>query len=183
MASSYNKSTINELMPERINTGWPWRFLILGILSLGLTIALYVGLTFGYTPTLNSEIRKLKSDLLSLGEKITESERESFLNFYSQFANLKALLEKHSGTSKVFAILEENTNENIYFTSVALDLKSNELSVRGVASSYEDLARQGLAFEKIEKVERFSVEDVQLSAKGIGFKLRILFESGFFTIK
>ena len=149
-------------MPGSVGPGKPWKIMLISMLLLFASIAIYFGLDYGYKPMLTAEIRDRKDDLI---------------DFYSQFVNLKSILDNHVVSSKIFSFLEQNTHEGIQVNSTSLDMKNRSLTLQGTASSFDILSAQGKVFESQEDVTQVNFDDVQNSDKGITFKIKLIFSN------
>ena len=167
-------------MPDSIGVVKPWKILILSILSLFASISVYFGLVYGYRPILLAQISEHRNELTNLGQEISEVDRQSFLNFYSQFVNLKSILDNHIISSSLFSFLEKNIHEGIYYTSLSLDVKNNTLTLHGTSLNFEILSSQGKTIEEINQVSQIIFDDIRTNDKGIDFEMTIILTPNFF---
>ncbi len=140
---------IERLSREPAGTpGWSSRLLMFSVTLLFLSAFSYVGLEFGYRPLLQSQIQKKEGDLKKLSQQIPAADQDKIIAFYSQLSNLKKTLDGHTLATRLFSLLEKNTQASVYFTRFAYNAKNNQVTLTGVAKSVEDAAQQILIFER-----------------------------------
>lgn len=169
------------LAPKKTSVGWPWRLFLFAAVLLGLTLLIYFGVTLGYQPYLRQEHGKLDQEINKIGGVISETDRENFINFYSQSANLQSLLNKHVRGSVIFSLLEENTNKNVYYEAGTLSVAERVLRLEGVAKSYDNLIQQLVAFERLPETEQVLLEESQNSDRGVRFTFKVIFKPSLFN--
>lgn len=151
--------------------GLPWRLFSFAIFLLIISCAAYLGLKFGYGPLLTNQIEQLDGDLADLSAQIPEAQRASFVQLYSQIANLQSMLGSHVTTASLFSILERNTHTGVSYSSMDLGVAEGRLSLEGFARSYEVLAQQLGAFEQVPEVEEAYVAESQLAEGRVRFRI------------
>lgn len=139
--------------------GWAWGALSFSVGILFIAIAVYFGLTFGYEPYLQSQLASAKNQVNTLGNSVSASDQSQLIDFYSQIANLQRLLQQHVSTSQFFSWLEQNTEANVYYHSLALT-QGNQIVLSGVATSEADVNQQVAIFENSPEVSSVSVSNV-----------------------
>lgn len=164
-------------MPDGVGPGRPWKLMLLSLLLFFIAVSVYFGLVFGYKPMLTAQVAERKDELINLGEEISEADRESFLNFYSQFVNLKSILDNHVVSSRLFSFLEQNTHEGVYYTSVSLDIKNKALTLRGISKNFETISSQGKTMSDDGSVSQVIFDDIQNNDDGINFKMKLIFSN------
>ncbi len=169
-----------KLGPERVVVGWPWRLLLFSLLVLVTVAVLYVGLDFGYKIYLNAQIRARDAAIDKLSQSIPKEEQDKFINFYSQLANLRYLLDSHIITSRIFPFLEANTNRLVYYNFVDMKLKESRLDLEGVAQSYGIFSQQLEAFSRAAEVERLVVSESQSINGAVKFRLYLILKPDVF---
>lgn len=171
-------------LPKRqFAVGWPWRLLLLSVVVLGLTVFVWAGLNFGYKPFLISQINKLDKEISDLGKVISPEDQENLLIFYSQIANLSQILKNHIVSSKVFPLLEQITNQKVYYNKFDLSLLDRGLSLEGQAQSLETLAQQLESFRETPEIERIAVKEAKLSGTTAQFSLKLFLKDNFLKFK
>ncbi len=124
-----------------------------------LTIAIYFGLTLGYEPYLQSQLTSVQNQVNTLGNSISASDQSQLINFYSQIANLQTLLQRHTLSSQFFSWLEQNTEANVYYKSLALT-QGDQIALSGMALTEADVNQQVAIFENSPEVSSVTISNV-----------------------
>jgi len=170
-----------EFEAEAPPVGLPWKVLVFSLFLLGLSIFLYVGLRFGYRGYLNSESERLEGELSKLSESVQREDREEFIKFYSQIANLKTVLDEHGFSGNAFHFLEKNTIIPIYFKSARFDGLDQKLELSGVARSYESLAQQIDIFSRQKEVINVQLGNADSGEDlSVNFSATLIFDPSLF---
>ena len=169
-----------RLGAERLSAGWPWRLFLFSVLIAATSLVAYVGMEFGYKFYLQSQIQAKDQAIKDLTQKVSEQDQEKFINFYSQMANLKVLLDEHIIVSKIFPFLETNTNKLVYFNVLDFNFKDRRLSLEGFAQSYEILAQQLEALNRAPEVNQLLVNESQTQGNIVKFRLSFVLKPEFF---
>lgn len=177
--AQYNQN-FAELSPEKLPTGWPWRFLIFALILFMASLLTYIGLSFGYRPYLQNQIAAADQAVNKLAASVPVADQEKLVAFYSQIVNLKSVLDNHIIASKILPFLEKNTNRRVYYNRLDVDVNQRSLSLEGVAENYEILAQQLEAFNQAREVERFLINESQLVGDRVRFKASIILSSAMF---
>ncbi len=149
-----------------------------------LLVALtYFGLSVGYKAYLNQEIKKLETSLDELRFEVPEEEQEELIRFFSQVGNIKTVLDKHIITSNFFLVLERNTHASIAFTDMDLSTTERKISLDGVAANYDALVAQMSILESVPEVERIVLDNSQLNAGAVSFRLTLTVDASVFDFK
>ncbi|MDD5430633.1 MAG: hypothetical protein PHP03_00150 [Candidatus Pacebacteria bacterium] len=164
--AQFNQNNAEQFKSDHLPVGWPWRFLVFSSLLLFISVLSFAGLTLGYEPYLNSQIKKIDANLASLSAGIKQEDKERLITTYSQSVNLKKILDSHVLSSKVFTMLEKNTSPRVYFTNMDLDVANKRVSLNGVADSYVVLSQQLAAFDNEPDIKSFLLEDSQMRENG-----------------
>jgi flagellar biosynthesis protein FlhB len=160
--------------------GWSGQILTFSGAILLISIIIYVGLAYGYKSYLNSSLQKLQSQIQSFSEQIPLNEQTNIINFYSQLANLKTLLANHVISSPVFAWLEKNTQTNVFYSKLNLNVATNQLSLSGSAKSVDDFNQQMAVFENSSDVKLAKVNSLSFVNNSWQFEAVITFVPGYF---
>jgi lipopolysaccharide export LptBFGC system permease protein LptF len=173
--AQYTKSALEQELkrPGSSSSGLPWRLLIFMSIVFCTVAALYLGITLGYEPYLNSQIRELDQEISQLTQSIDEEQQKKLISFYSQLVNINALLAEQAETSKFFAFLEKNTSGSVYYERADLSVTERSAKLDGVASSYSVLAQQVELFRRSSEVEGISLENSSAGESGIDFSLML----------
>ncbi|OGY63091.1 MAG: hypothetical protein A2745_01585 [Candidatus Harrisonbacteria bacterium RIFCSPHIGHO2_01_FULL_44_13] len=168
-----NQNLVDKFETERLPTGWPWRLFLFSFLLFAATVVSYFGLSLGYKPFLNRQIAGKEAEVNQLAAAVPEAEQENFIRFYSQLANLEKVLNNHVVSSALFPFLERNTNVQIYYNILDFSASEKRLTLDGVAQNYDILAQQLEAFTQAKEVERFLINESQLSEGKIRFRVSL----------
>jgi CBS domain-containing protein len=165
--------------------GFPWRILVASIIIFGITVLLYLGMTFGYAPYLNSQIASVNSQFSKLTQSLDEQQQQDLIGFYSQLYNIKTLSAIHLYPSRFFDFLEKNTYSNVRISSAQVGASNGEIKLEGIASDYDVLTNQISAFKFADGVSDVMLESSKARSLtdggGISFAVRINFTGGFFS--
>lgn len=126
--------------------GWSSRLLMFSSTIFMISFGVYIGLIVGYKPYLETQIKKLDDQILKLGAQIPESDQQDVVKFYGQIVNLRTLLNTHVLGSRFLTWLEQNTQANVYFTSLSVNLQGGQVSLAGRARAPVDVAEQNNIF-------------------------------------
>jgi hypothetical protein len=154
------EKVIEQLGREAPKTqGWALGALFFSGGILFLTAAVYFGLTLGYEPYLQSQFTSVQNQVNTLGNSVSPSDQSQLIDFYSQIANLQTLLHRHTLSSQFFSWLEQNTEANVSYRSLALT-QGDQVALSGVASSEADVNQQVAIFENSPEVSSVTVSNV-----------------------
>ena len=126
----------------------------------------YLGLTFGWQNFLKAQIETADTELQGLASQVSDEDQKAFLQFQFQLLNLKTLLTDHVVASKMFPLIEANTNQKVQYTGFAMNVADARVDVKGTAQSYAVLAEQLLAYERMPQVLRYQVTNSQAGEGG-----------------
>jgi hypothetical protein len=178
------EKVIEQLGRETPKTqGWALDALFFSGGILFLTVAVYFGLTVGYEPYLQSQLASAKNQVNTLGNSVSASDQSQLINFYSQIANLQTLLQRHTFSSQFFSWLEQNTEANVYYRSLALT-EGDQIALSGAASTEADVNQQIAIFENSPEVSSVTVSNVtapQLLGGGWTFNATLIMNSSVFS--
>ncbi len=173
----YNTNVAEKFLePEKLPVGWPWRLFLFSIVLFILILFIYFGMIWGYQPYLVSQQQSLDKKISEIGGSISETDRENFVNFYSQLVNLQDILNKHIKGSNIYNFLEVNTNDGVYYDGAEVSVADHLIRLDGVAKSYDNLVQQLVAFEQAPEISKVVLEQAQAADKGIRFSLQIIFK-------
>jgi Tfp pilus assembly protein PilN len=178
------EKVIEQLGQEAPRTqGWALGALFFSGGILFLTVAIYFGLTLGYQPYLQSQLASVQNQVNTLGKSVSASDQSQLIDFYSQIANLQTLLRRHTFSSQFFSWLEQNTEANVYYRSLALS-EGGQISLSGVAMSEADVNQQVAIFENSPEVSSVTVSSVtapQLLGTGWTFGVTLVMSPSVFS--
>ncbi len=175
-----NRQVSEEFLTEKLPVGWPWKIMISAVFLFSLSIFIYISLQFGYTAYLSGEEKKVNTLTDQLEKQVSAEDRNSFVNFYSQIANLKTVLSQHLFSYNVFSFLEKNTLPSVTYTSASMDNEARTLTVEGVAGAFDSVAGQVAVFEDQPEVLLASLEKVTLTGAQASFSIQVTFLDSFF---
>ena len=185
MATYYNttlaQNNLSErLGPDKLKSGWPWRFLIFSFLIALAAVVVYFGLAYGYESFLQQRIIQLDDDIERLSQSIPQEQQDKLTNFYSQLANLQNVLNKHIFGSSIFSLLERNTNQFVLYNSADLKISDRRLVLEGEAASYQVFSQQLEAFNRASAVEKVVVNESHLENGRVAFRLFLILKEEVF---
>ncbi len=136
-------------------------FIIFSILFLA-----YLGMNFGYRPYIEKKVSALEGDLSQLASQIPQDSQSRFQSFEKQLIVIDKTLANHVLSSKIFPLIEANTNYSTFYKSFDFDLVAHKLTLRGVTRDYDVLAYQISALEKSSFVKGYKITSARLSDGG-----------------
>ncbi len=159
-----------------------YRELIMFSVALfAIALIIYLGLTFGYKPYLQSQVDALDTQVQSFNAAIPTDQKNQLITAYSQLVNLQTLLSQHPSAAGFMVWFEMHTHPNIYYTQFALNVASGQLTLTGVAKGLIDIAEQVAIFEGDQKVTRINFTNVSPSVGGVWqFGLTLFFDPSIF---
>jgi len=164
--------------------GFPWRILVISIVVFGLTILIWAGMSFGYVPYLNAQIKKVDGQFEQLSGSLDETKQEELVQFYSQLYNIKTLGQSHVYPSRFFDLLERDTYPTVRIVNVQLDTAEKQATIEGIALDYNMLTNQVAALQADPSVETVTLDSSrQRTASdggGVQFSLKVLLVNTFF---
>jgi hypothetical protein len=140
--------------------GWALSALFFSGGILFFTIAIYLGLTFGYEPYLQSQLTNTQNQVSALNQSVSASDQSHLIDYYSQIANLKTLLRSHVFSSQFFSWLEQNTEAHVYYQSLSM-ASGNQVTFSGTAQTEADINQQVAIFENSPGVSSVVVTNVR----------------------
>jgi hypothetical protein len=178
------EKVIEQIGQESPKTqGWALGVLFFSGGILFLTVAIYLGLTFGYEPYLQSQLASVQNQVSTLGNSVSASDQSQLIDFYSQIANLQTLLQRHTFSSQFFSWLEQNTEANVYYHSLALT-QGNQIALSGAASTEADINQQVAIFENSPEVSSVTISNVSapsLIGNGWTFSVTLIMNPSVFS--
>jgi hypothetical protein len=173
--AQYTKSALEEELkrPEGLPVGWPWRLLIFMAIVFCTMAALYLGMTLGYKPYLDSKISGLDQEISQLSQSIDEEQQKNLISFYSQLININNLLATHPESSKFFDFLEKNTSGKVYYESADLSVAEKTVKLEGVAANYSALSEQMELFRRASEITNISLDNSSAGESGINFSVKL----------
>lgn len=167
--------------PEVLPSYAPKKFLYFSGTLFFLTLLIYVGLATGYTSFLERSISTLEEELDTLSLQISLEQQKNIAQLYSQVNNLQKVLSEHVEATELFKILERNTDVNVAYTDVNISIPDNQVSIEGVANSYDDLVSQLAIYEQAPEIKRMILESSQTNEGVVRFKINLTMMPEVFT--
>lgn len=162
-------------------TGVYSQLLMLSLSMAILATFLFLGLTYGYQPYLDSKIASLDEQINKFGEEIPAEKQAEMATFYSQIVNLKTVLNNHSFLTPFWGWLEKNTLENVYFNKVTVNTSGNQITLQGGARGSQDIMAQLTVFENSPEVERLVFGNIANTPQGWQFNMTLFMKSPIFN--
>ena len=178
----YTRDTTGQFPRERLNAGLPWRLFTFSLILFAASFVIYLGLNFGYKAFLNKSIDSLNSTLNSLSFQVAPTERDGFINFYSQLSNLQKLLASHVMSSKIFPLLEGYTDPRVAYSTVNISVIDRTLTLDGFAKDYSVLATQLATYQQSPEVESVTLENSTLSGTTVRFTAKLILKNEIFHL-
>lgn len=164
--------------------GFPWRIFVISIILFGLVVLVWAGMTFGYAPFLNSEIKSTNTKVNQAAAFINEDTKQNLISFYSQLYNIQVVGAAHLYPTTIFPFLEQNTYSLVRLVSAQVNVTAAEVRLEGIASDYSILTEQVASYKKDPRVVSVSLESSrrrdQKEGGGVVFSLRIILDKNFF---
>ncbi len=156
----------NSSSAENVISGGAWR--LVSFMSFVFLVFLfsYLGLVFGYTPFIKAQISKKETALSDLAGQVPKDRQEQFLKFEYQIIALQNILNKHVTATKIFPVLEANTNQGVFYKNMDLDVATSKVSLRAVAQSYDVMAQQLAAYQRLTDVAQYQINNAKLGDGG-----------------
>jgi len=168
--AQFSNSLTDKFGKQVAPVGLPWRLFIFSLVLFSFAVLGYFGLRFGYSAYLEARLRLVDSQIADLARQIPKEQQDAYLGFYSQTVNLQTLLSRHVLASKIFPLLEANTNQGVFYARFDLNVTEKKLSVDGFARSYEILAQQLEAYRQLASLENSTVSESKLADGRVSFR-------------
>ncbi|HEY4523764.1 MAG TPA: hypothetical protein VJK04_02735 [Candidatus Paceibacterota bacterium] len=149
----YSRSPQDQFKTEDYTIGWSWRLFIFSIIVFVAAALLFIGMSYGYLPALNSQISDVKKKTADINNSISAADKEKLFNFYSQVFHIQNTLQSHLLSGRLFSFLEQSTNKNVFFESLNFSQETALLELTGVALTYGDVVSQLEAFRRRSEVQ------------------------------
>lgn len=144
--------------------GWSGQLLMFSGTIFFISLAIYFGIVFGYRQYLETQVAALDEQIKSYSRQITSEEQDKLISFYSQLANLNAILKNHVVSSRIFTWLEKNTGTNIYYSKFGFLIGTYQINLSGSVKTVDDFSKQLVVFQNDPAVERVSVNSFASNA-------------------
>lgn len=177
------QKAIEQLSRDPVRTpGWSSRLLMFTSAVFFLSVAIGLGVRFGYIPILQKQLVAVKKEIADFETRTPLAEQEKIITFYSQIENLKNLIRTQNLASAFFPWLESKTHTSVSFKSLRLDPVKKEAQLQGNARSLRDVAEQLAAIEYVPEVQSIQFGSASFSEKDFwSFGVTIIFKPAFFN--
>ena len=174
---------VDRLSREPVQTpGWASQLLMFSGTVFFISLAIYVGLVFGYKPFLEKEVSRLDNQIKTFIQQIPPEEQNNLISFYSQTINLQNILGGHVISSQLFVWLEKKTETNIYYAKFNFVSPTKQLNLTGVSKTIDDFSKQALAFQNDPIVKRISINSFTVSPGGLWqFDITLFMADGYLS--
>lgn len=176
-------STVSS--PRRLptsNLGPPKGFLLGSLTFLLAALAFYFFLA-GYARVAQTQIKSLDREIQDLVASISLEEVEKVITLDAQIRGLKKLLPNHTFPSQVFSFLENNTNPEVSFRSLKLNVQDNQLYLEGVSPTFKAISIQAAAFSRQPEIKNVVLREINKTGNGFQFELELSFDKSLLLIK
>lgn len=147
-----------------------------------LMLALYVGLRV-YNHSQDAVADKLVETIMAKEQEIDPDKLKAILLLDSRFKNVRVLLKNHIISSRIFALLENNTFPQTSYSSFSFDSKKGTVDLGGLTTSFALLARQIAQFEQAgDAVSAVSFGNPDKTEKGVKFTIMLTLKPQFYKL-
>ncbi|MBU2101688.1 hypothetical protein KKH05_03150 [Patescibacteria group bacterium] len=173
-APQYTQNVQEQFSSGVPSIGWPKKFFTFALVLFLASFFFYAGLAFGYKTFLNKAIGESTAELDGLSDRVSSEEKDNLAMLHSQLTNIRSLLGSHVFSSQGLVLLESITHPNVSYIGLDLTTDKGEISIEGIALSYEDLVAQLTILENSEFVESYNLENSQWESGGIQFRINMV---------
>lgn len=160
---------------------WFGQLMAFSITLLALATVVYLGIIFGFRPYLDSRVVALDQEIQDFTRQVPEEEQQAIATFYSQLANIRTVLAKHTSTPDLLNWLERGTLQNVQLTKVSYNTSSRQIQISGIARSGTDVAAQVVSLQNLPGVERVDFRSSSQAGSNVIFDVLVTVEPGSFT--
>ncbi len=145
---AFPAQAVERMVQDSTRTpGWSGRLLMFSATLFLLSVFAYLGLAYGYAPYLRKQADTLNAQAKTLTQQVQADNQTKIVEFYSQLANLRSILDKHAYSSALLELLEKITFANVYFTKLSFTASNNQIALAGLARSAQDVPAQIQIFQ------------------------------------
>ncbi|MDE2079655.1 MAG: hypothetical protein KGI73_04725 [Patescibacteria group bacterium] len=181
---AFPQNNIEQMLrrePASTASGWSVQLLMFASTVFVITLVVYFGLVYGYTPYLQAQRDKLDQQIQTFSEQVPAADQEKIIGFYSQIANIQTLLSGHVLSTPVFGWLESHTSPNVYYAGLQVDVAGGKLSLSAVAATMADVETQIKVFETAPEVQSVVLGGIAQDKSGAwDFSAALAMAPGFF---
>jgi len=163
--------------------GWSSRVLLFSATFFILSLAIFLGIQYGYGPFLENQMTRIDREIDEFSKQVPQRQQDELISFYSQLDNMSTLLARQTMPSKVFGWLEANTNVNAQLLSLAFNSTNRTVMVSGQVRSIVTLGEQLNRFRVQPFVKNVQLTQLALDQKaGVWtFSITLTMEPQFFA--
>ena len=100
-------------------------------------------------PYINGQLKSLESQAQKVGQQFNHRHpRRISSSFIRRSANLESLIKNHVFFSQFLTWLEQNTEANVYYTSMSFS-SGDQITLSGVAKTAADVSRAACCFRGV----------------------------------
>ncbi|MEK7093794.1 MAG: PilN domain-containing protein [Patescibacteria group bacterium] len=154
--------------------GWSSRVLLFSATFFILSLAIFLGIQYGYGPFLENQMTRIDREIDEFSKQVPQRQQDELISFYSQLENLSTLLNRQMMTSKIFSWLEENTNVSVQLNSLAFNGGNRTLTLTGQARSINNLGEQLNRFRSQPVVKNSQLSQLALDQKNNSWNFSVV---------
>ncbi|HTY40079.1 MAG TPA: hypothetical protein VMC43_03255 [Candidatus Paceibacterota bacterium] len=159
------QKVVEQLGRAPVSTpGWSSRLLMFSSTVFFIALVVYLGITFGYKPYVESDVQKLTDQMNSFSQEVPKEDQDKIFGFYSQLASLKNILKNHIVSSQIIDWLEQNTHASVFFSSFSFDNQRRAITLSGSAKSIPEFIEQIHRFQQDQNVDKVSFQRLTYDA-------------------
>lgn len=132
-------------------------FIIFALVSLGL---------WGYRLSLENKKEELSQEIEKLQSQRNLTLEEDFKALKKGIDNLKTILADRFFSTQVFSMIEDLVLPEVYFAKAQINLNESKIDLEAYAASYTVLAKQILAFEEDDRINKVAVNSADMDQTG-----------------
>jgi len=128
------------------------------------------------------QIAAVQEALLTVGTPDQKVQETEVVLYKKKIGDFSHLIENHLFASNTFALLEAQTQPNVWFSQFGLDEKNNQIQLTGEAEDMEAFSRQADVFEKNEYIKNLGSLNSSLGDLGqINFNFNLTLDPKVFS--
>lgn len=154
--------------------------LSLSLTLLGITSALYAGISFLYIPAVEHSLAQYEALSRDLANLPLERQKDLAF-FYAQLANIEIALEEKTPVSNFLVFLDAMAHPDVTLDEITLSVPDRRATLSGVAKSAAAFESQLRAWERSTDVQAVGTEEVVTQKTGITFRTTLTFHEGLFA--
>lgn len=142
-------------------------FIIGGVIAI-ISVILAAAV-FGYELYLKNARDQKSASLTEAQKAVNVDTVEEFIRLKNRLNTVETLLNQHVGLSEFFDTLEARTLQTVRFSGLSVvveDDRSAEITMEGVARSFNALAAQSSAVAAEKRIKRAIFSDISVKANG-----------------